>query len=123
MSIMHNKTNLNCLWRIFYSKKSQYIKFLLTDVVGDEWCCIIYYKIIALNVIVLVRFLDYFSVCVALLFVYLLTSTPQDDRDNFLSLALEGYKRCLVIGDKYDVRVVCTFYFSPLFFRVNWNHY
>ncbi|XP_027337565.1 serine/threonine-protein kinase ATM [Abrus precatorius] len=30
----------------------------------------------------------------------------QDDRDNFLSLALEGYKRCLVIGDKYDVRLV-----------------
>ncbi|XVF54114.1 hypothetical protein PTKIN_Ptkin05aG0154900 [Pterospermum kingtungense] len=30
----------------------------------------------------------------------------QDDRDNFLSLALEGYKHCLVIGDKYDVRVV-----------------
>ncbi|KDP31097.1 hypothetical protein JCGZ_11473 [Jatropha curcas] len=30
----------------------------------------------------------------------------QDDRDNFLSLALEGYKRCLVIGEKYDVRVV-----------------
>lgn len=30
----------------------------------------------------------------------------QDDRDNFLSLALEGYKRCLVIGNKYDVRVV-----------------
>ncbi|XP_057442948.1 serine/threonine-protein kinase ATM [Lotus japonicus] len=30
----------------------------------------------------------------------------QDDRDNFFSLALEGYKRCLVIGDKYDVRVV-----------------
>ncbi|XP_019416969.1 PREDICTED: serine/threonine-protein kinase ATM isoform X2 [Lupinus angustifolius] len=30
----------------------------------------------------------------------------QDDRDNLLSLALEGYKRCLVIGDKYDVRVV-----------------
>ncbi|CAJ1975137.1 unnamed protein product [Sphenostylis stenocarpa] len=29
----------------------------------------------------------------------------QDDRDNFLSLALEGYKRCLVIHDKYDVRV------------------
>ncbi|KAI9173943.1 hypothetical protein LWI28_009144 [Acer negundo] len=29
-----------------------------------------------------------------------------DDRDNFLGLALEGYKRCLVIGDKYDVRVV-----------------
>ncbi|KAI3684521.1 hypothetical protein L6452_33745 [Arctium lappa] len=30
----------------------------------------------------------------------------QQDRDNFLSIALEGYKRCLVIGDKYDVRVV-----------------
>lgn len=30
----------------------------------------------------------------------------QDDRDNFLNLALEGYKRCLVIADKYDVRVV-----------------
>ncbi|KAM4115238.1 hypothetical protein ACJW30_04G133500 [Castanea mollissima] len=30
----------------------------------------------------------------------------QDDRDNFLGLALEGYQRCLVIGDKYDVRVV-----------------
>ncbi|MED6180993.1 hypothetical protein PIB30_015216 [Stylosanthes scabra] len=30
----------------------------------------------------------------------------QDDRDNFLSLALDGYNRCLVIGDKYDVRVV-----------------
>ncbi|XP_065875882.1 serine/threonine-protein kinase ATM isoform X2 [Euphorbia lathyris] len=30
----------------------------------------------------------------------------QDDRDKFLSLALEGYKRCLVIGDKYDVRGV-----------------
>ncbi|KAL1222123.1 Serine/threonine-protein kinase ATM [Cardamine amara subsp. amara] len=30
----------------------------------------------------------------------------QDDRDNFLKLALEGYKRCLEIGDKYDVRVV-----------------
>ncbi|KAJ6760715.1 SERINE/THREONINE-PROTEIN KINASE ATM [Salix purpurea] len=30
----------------------------------------------------------------------------RDDRDNFLCLALEGYKRCLVIGDKYDVRVV-----------------
>ncbi|KAA8540818.1 hypothetical protein F0562_024781 [Nyssa sinensis] len=30
----------------------------------------------------------------------------QGDRDNFLSIALEGYKRCLVIGDKYDVRVV-----------------
>ncbi|CAH1451498.1 unnamed protein product [Lactuca virosa] len=30
----------------------------------------------------------------------------KQDRDNFLSIALEGYKRCLVIGDKYDVRVV-----------------
>ncbi|KAF9625359.1 hypothetical protein IFM89_022141 [Coptis chinensis] len=30
----------------------------------------------------------------------------QDDRDNFLGVALEGYQRCLVIGDKYDVRVV-----------------
>ncbi|XP_059644264.1 serine/threonine-protein kinase ATM [Cornus florida] len=30
----------------------------------------------------------------------------QGDRDNFLSVALEGYKCCLVIGDKYDVRVV-----------------
>ncbi|XP_043813489.1 serine/threonine-protein kinase ATM isoform X5 [Manihot esculenta] len=30
----------------------------------------------------------------------------QIDRDNFLSLALEGYKHCLILGDKYDVRVV-----------------
>ncbi|KAI8551318.1 hypothetical protein RHMOL_Rhmol06G0176900 [Rhododendron molle] len=30
----------------------------------------------------------------------------QGDRDNFLSVALEGYKLCLVIDDKYDVRVV-----------------
>ncbi|XP_008453086.1 serine/threonine-protein kinase ATM isoform X2 [Cucumis melo] len=30
----------------------------------------------------------------------------RDDRDNFLNLALEGYKRCLEVGDKYDVRVV-----------------
>ncbi|CAN6483726.1 unnamed protein product [Victoria cruziana] len=30
----------------------------------------------------------------------------KDDRDNFLNLALEGYKRCLVVGDKYDMRVV-----------------
>ncbi|KAF3511456.1 hypothetical protein F2Q69_00005633 [Brassica cretica] len=30
----------------------------------------------------------------------------QVDRDNFLKLALEGYQRCLQIGDKYDVRVV-----------------
>lgn len=30
----------------------------------------------------------------------------QGDRDNFLGVALEGYKRCLVLGDKYDVRVV-----------------
>lgn len=32
----------------------------------------------------------------------------QDDRDNLLTVALEGYKRCLVVGDKHDVRVVCT---------------
>ncbi|CAA7402290.1 unnamed protein product [Spirodela intermedia] len=30
----------------------------------------------------------------------------QDDRDNFLSLALDGYQRCLSIGGKYDMRVV-----------------
>ncbi|KAL9265361.1 Serine/threonine-protein kinase ATM-like protein [Drosera capensis] len=30
----------------------------------------------------------------------------EDDRDNFLCLALDGYRRCLVSGDKYDVRVV-----------------
>ncbi|KAL3824832.1 hypothetical protein ACJIZ3_020861 [Penstemon smallii] len=30
----------------------------------------------------------------------------QEDRDNFLSTALEGYKRCLIIGEKYDVQVV-----------------
>lgn len=30
----------------------------------------------------------------------------QEDRDNFLSTTLDEYKRCLVIGDKYDVRVV-----------------
>ncbi|XP_019197259.1 PREDICTED: serine/threonine-protein kinase ATM isoform X3 [Ipomoea nil] len=30
----------------------------------------------------------------------------QEDRDNFLNTALDEYKRCLVIGDKYDVRVV-----------------
>ncbi|KAL2936046.1 Serine/threonine-protein kinase ATM [Bienertia sinuspersici] len=30
----------------------------------------------------------------------------QDDRDNFLNLALDGYKHCLVLGEKYDVRVV-----------------
>ncbi|XP_042436712.1 serine/threonine-protein kinase ATM-like isoform X3 [Zingiber officinale] len=29
-----------------------------------------------------------------------------DDRENFLSLALEGYRRCLVIGGKYDMTVV-----------------
>ena len=45
--------------------------------------------------------------------------TLQDDRDNFLSLALEGYKRCLVIGDKYDVRVVCT-YSSNSSVWLNW---
>ncbi|XP_022845090.1 serine/threonine-protein kinase ATM isoform X2 [Olea europaea var. sylvestris] len=30
----------------------------------------------------------------------------QEDTDNFLCTALEGYKQCLIIGDKYDVRVV-----------------
>ncbi|KAJ3694312.1 hypothetical protein LUZ60_009792 [Juncus effusus] len=30
----------------------------------------------------------------------------QDDRDNFLRLALEGYQRSLIIGGKYDLRVV-----------------
>ncbi|XP_073145738.1 serine/threonine-protein kinase ATM isoform X3 [Henckelia pumila] len=30
----------------------------------------------------------------------------QEDRDKFLSTALEGYKQCLIIGDKYDVQVV-----------------
>lgn len=34
--------------------------------------------------------------------------TTQEDRDNFLNTALDEYKRCLVIGDKYDVRVVST---------------
>ncbi|KAJ1684822.1 hypothetical protein LUZ63_016212 [Rhynchospora breviuscula] len=30
----------------------------------------------------------------------------QDDRDNFLRLALDGYQRSLVVGGKYDLRVV-----------------
>ncbi|KAG9138050.1 hypothetical protein Leryth_001298 [Lithospermum erythrorhizon] len=30
----------------------------------------------------------------------------QEDRDKFLCTALEGYTRCLVLGHKYDVRVV-----------------
>ncbi|EPS70319.1 hypothetical protein M569_04441, partial [Genlisea aurea] len=30
----------------------------------------------------------------------------QEDRDNLLCIALSGYKRCLIIGEKYDVRVV-----------------
>lgn len=34
--------------------------------------------------------------------------TTQEDRDNFLNTALDEYKRCIVIGDKYDVRVVST---------------
>ncbi|XP_064968170.1 serine/threonine-protein kinase ATM-like isoform X2 [Musa acuminata AAA Group] len=29
-----------------------------------------------------------------------------DDRDNFLGLALKGYQRCLLIGGKYDLKVV-----------------
>ncbi|KAK9117160.1 hypothetical protein Sjap_016107 [Stephania japonica] len=28
----------------------------------------------------------------------------QEDKENFLTLALEGYQRCLIIADKYDVR-------------------
>lgn len=44
----------------------------------------------------------FFMIC--FLFISL---TVQEDRDNFLSTALDEYKRCLVIGDKYDVRVVC----------------
>ncbi|XP_075505012.1 serine/threonine-protein kinase ATM isoform X5 [Primulina tabacum] len=30
----------------------------------------------------------------------------QEDRDKFLSTAVEGYKQCLIIGEKYDVQVV-----------------
>ncbi|KAL6583807.1 hypothetical protein OROMI_003096 [Orobanche minor] len=30
----------------------------------------------------------------------------QEDRDNFLCTALEGYMRCLIVGEKYDVHVV-----------------
>lgn len=37
--------------------------------------------------------------------------TFKDDRDNFLSLALESYQRCLVIGSKYDLRVVFIYLF------------
>ncbi|XP_078431049.1 serine/Threonine-kinase ATM-like protein isoform X2 [Wolffia australiana] len=39
----------------------------------------------------------------------------QDDRDNFLSLALEGYQHCLSMGGKYDMRVV--FRLISLWFR------
>lgn len=39
-------------------------------------------------------------------FGFVLSWMFQQDRDNFLNIALEGYERCLVIGDKYDVRVV-----------------
>ncbi|KAL6578562.1 hypothetical protein OROMI_008778 [Orobanche minor] len=46
----------------------------------------------------------------------------QQDRDNFLSIALEGYKRCLVIADKYDVRVVFRLVLSckfiPLVYQI-----
>ncbi|KAG0491470.1 hypothetical protein HPP92_004868 [Vanilla planifolia] len=44
----------------------------------------------------------------------------QDDRDNFLNLALEGYKRCLVIGGKYDLRVV--FRIVSLWFSLHMRH-
>uniref|UniRef100_A0A2C9VRS0 Serine/threonine-protein kinase ATM n=1 Tax=Manihot esculenta TaxID=3983 RepID=A0A2C9VRS0_MANES len=39
-------------------------------------------------------------------YIYSTIIKLQIDRDNFLSLALEGYKHCLILGDKYDVRVV-----------------
>ncbi|GFZ03744.1 serine/threonine-kinase ATM-like protein [Actinidia rufa] len=42
----------------------------------------------------------------------------QGDRDNFLSVALDGYNRCLVIGDKYDVRVVQSYKFIPLVYQI-----
>ncbi|KAJ8553883.1 hypothetical protein K7X08_024561 [Anisodus acutangulus] len=42
----------------------------------------------------------------------------QEDRDNFLSTALDEYKRCLVIGDKYDVRVVQSYKFIPLVYQI-----
>lgn len=41
-----------------------------------------------------------------ILFFECLTFGSQEDTDNFLSTALEGYKRCLIIGEKYDVRAV-----------------
>ncbi|GAB2269841.1 hypothetical protein Dimus_004759 [Dionaea muscipula] len=44
----------------------------------------------------------------------------QDDRDNFLNLALDGYKRCLMTGDKYDVRVV--FRLVSLWFSLSSRH-
>ncbi|KAK1369690.1 hypothetical protein POM88_035782 [Heracleum sosnowskyi] len=42
----------------------------------------------------------------------------QQDKDNFLSIALEGYKHCLVIGDKYDIRVVPSYKFIPLGYQI-----
>ncbi|KAM0937513.1 putative non-specific serine/threonine protein kinase [Dioscorea sansibarensis] len=37
------------------------------------------------------------------------TEKLQDDGDKFMSLALEAYQQCLVIGGKYDLRVALTF--------------
>ncbi|KAJ6838585.1 serine/threonine-protein kinase ATM [Iris pallida] len=44
----------------------------------------------------------------------------QDDRDSFLSLALDGYQRCLVLGGKYDMRVV--FRLVSLWFSLYTRH-
>ncbi|KAK9108083.1 hypothetical protein Syun_024094 [Stephania yunnanensis] len=41
----------------------------------------------------------------------------QEDKENFLTLALEGYQRCLVIADQYDVRAV--FRLVSLWFRLS----
>uniref|UniRef100_R7WG20 Serine/threonine-protein kinase ATM n=1 Tax=Aegilops tauschii TaxID=37682 RepID=R7WG20_AEGTA len=42
----------------------------------------------------------------------------QDDRDEFLSLALEGYQRSLVVGGKYDLQVVQSYKFIPLVYQI-----
>ena len=48
----------------------------------------------------------------------------EDDRANFLSLALEGYQRCFIISDKYDVKVYAIIYPSPLFNKLKFvMHY
>lgn len=43
----------------------------------------------------------------------------QDDKDSFLMLALESYQRCLVTGEKYDIRVV--FRLVSLWFNLSTN--